>query len=251
MSTVPATPENLRIWDAVRTPDPAHTKSFKRAGGFNGTATNAVYLIRCATELWGPIGGDWGINILEESMLTGAPILHKDVVIGHEQIHVLRIELRHPKGVVPAFGQTTFVGVNKYGPYTDEEAPKKSLTDALTKALSWLGFAADVHMGMWDDNRYVNDVRSQKAAERKRQAKKDDTDLDEEGGGEGGADDKGGLPWYAESLKQLTEATDAKVAGKVWNAAKAECKKREDPEAYQLLHHAAEAASLRINGPKK
>ena len=43
-----------------------------------------------------------------------------------------------------------------FGPFTDEEAPKKSLTDALSKAMSWLGFAADIHLGRWDDNKYVN-----------------------------------------------------------------------------------------------
>ena len=33
---------------------------------------------------------------------------------------------------------------------------KKVATDALTKGLSKLGFNADVFMGMFDDNKYVN-----------------------------------------------------------------------------------------------
>lgn len=152
---------NLSLWESVRTPDPAHTKGFSRSGGFRGTATNAVYLIRRATELWGPMGGKWGVEVLGEQVLTGAPILGKDgSVIGNESVHTIRINLRHPGGVVPGIGQTTFVGTNKHGTYTDEEAPKKSLTDAVTKALSWLGFAADVHLGLWDDNKYVADVKA-------------------------------------------------------------------------------------------
>lgn len=156
--TTETKPSNLGLWDSVRTPDPHHTKKFKRGGGFEGTAINAVYLIRLATETWGPMGGAWGIDIVDERIELGAPLLKGELVIGHEKVHVLRINLRHPGGVVPAFGQTTFVGTNKYGAYTDEEAPKKSLTDALTKALSWLGFAADIHMGLWDDNKYLTAV---------------------------------------------------------------------------------------------
>ena len=103
------------------------------------------------------MGGTWGVEIIDDRVLEGAPLLGKDGdVIGHEMVHVIRINLRHPTGAVPGYGQTMLVGSNKNGIYTDEEAPKKSLTDALTKALSWLGFAADIHMGRWDDNKYVN-----------------------------------------------------------------------------------------------
>lgn len=151
--------ENLDLWNKVRTPDPKFTKAFSRGGGFKGSATNVVYMIRVATEMWGPMGGNWGVEIKDEQYVNGAPLLHEGAAFCTEIIHVIRIELRHPGGVIPGIGQTVFVGKNKNGFFTDEEAPKKSLTDALSKAMSWLGFAADIHMGMWDDNKYVNDVR--------------------------------------------------------------------------------------------
>jgi hypothetical protein len=152
----------------VRTPDPAATKSFSRGGGFKGTATNAVYLIRRATELWGPMGEKWGVEVVSEAVLDGAPLLDaKGAAVGFEKVHTIRINLRHPTGTVPGIGQTMLVGKNKNGFFTDEEAPKKSLTDALTKALSWLGFAADIHLGLWDDNKYVNEARKAFADEPK------------------------------------------------------------------------------------
>ncbi len=40
----------------------------------------------------------------------------------------------------------------------DDDAPKKALTDALTKALSHLGFNSDVFMGMFDSNKYVKQL---------------------------------------------------------------------------------------------
>lgn len=144
--------DNLKIWQAVEKTDPRYTKTFSKAGGFSGTAINATYIIRKATELWGPMGGNWGPEVVDEKYVPGAE---------GTIIHVLRINMKHPQGVVPSFGQTTFVGTNKHGAFTDEEAPKKSLTDAITKALSMLGFSADVFLGLYDDNKYVNDRKAE------------------------------------------------------------------------------------------
>lgn len=149
----------LDLWDAVCRTNPAYAKKFSRGGGFSGTATNGTYLVREATQQFGPYGIGWGIEILNEDYIEGAPIIIDGAVVTHEKIHVLRIKLWYildgVRGEVPHFGQTTFVGKNKHGPFTDEEAPKKSLTDAMSKALSMLGFAADIHLGLYDDNKYV------------------------------------------------------------------------------------------------
>ena len=148
-------PDNLILWNAVVKTDPAYTKPFSRFGGFKGTAINATYLARKATEQFGPLGIGWGWNIVDEKYVNGAPITEAAT----EVVHVLRIKLWYiygdKRGEIEHFGQTTFVGKNKNGLYTDEEAPKKSLTDAISKALSGLGFAADIHLGLYDDNKYV------------------------------------------------------------------------------------------------
>jgi len=149
---------NLTLWQSVEQTDPKYTKGFKKGGGFSGTAINATYQVRRATELWGPLGGKWGYSIISSQFVAGAD---KDIV------HILQIEFRHPEGSFPSFGQTTFVGSNKNGAFTDEEAPKKSLTDALTKALSMLGFSADVFLGLYDDNKYVAEVAAKFAAPEK------------------------------------------------------------------------------------
>jgi hypothetical protein len=163
--------KNLSIWDSVQKTDPKYTKSFTRGGGFSGTAINAVYLIHKATELWGPIGSKWGYRNVNEEVMQGAPIYVNGEAVCHELIHKVTIEIFYPDGAITSFGVTTFVGKNKYGPFTDEEAPKKSLTDALTKGLSWLGFSSDVHLGLYDDNKYVAEVKKQFDEERKQSAK--------------------------------------------------------------------------------
>jgi len=146
--------ETMKVWNAVQQTDPKYTKGFKKGGGFSGTAINATYQIRRATELWGPIGGKWGYEVVTSEYVKGAD---------NDIIHVLMIKFRHPDGAFDVFGQTTFAGANKNGKFTDEEAPKKSLTDAITKGLAMLGFSADVFLGLYDDNKYVNDLRQQAA----------------------------------------------------------------------------------------
>lgn len=157
------TKPDVSLWASVCETDPAFTKKFSRGGGFSGTATNATYLAKRATETFGPCGIGWGVEVENEEIMKGAPLLHSDEVIGHELIHKVRIKLwyvyKGRGGEVHHFGQTTFVGKNKNGIFTDEEAPKKSLTDAMSKALSLLGFASDVHLGLYDDNKYVNDLK--------------------------------------------------------------------------------------------
>jgi hypothetical protein len=151
--------DNTRLWSAVEKTDPRFTKGFSRGGGFKGTATNATYLAHKATEQFGPCGTGWGINVLNEEIITGAPHLSDGAVIAYDLIHKVHARLWYVvdgvRGEVEQFGQTQIVGKNKNGFYTDEEAPKKSLTDAMSKCLSLLGFSADIHLGLYDDNKYV------------------------------------------------------------------------------------------------
>src|ERR1700677_4299650 len=51
---------NMRIWSVLGKTDPAHTKTFKRAGGFSGTAVKPMWANKQMTELFGPCGIGWG-----------------------------------------------------------------------------------------------------------------------------------------------------------------------------------------------
>lgn len=170
--------EHLALWNQVEKTDPRFTKEFNRGGGFKGTAINPTYLARKATETFGPAGLGWGWSVLGEEQMVGVQIADDC----REIIHSLHVEVWYRPtramceqyGVdfgfiarISQFGATTFVGKNKYGAFTDEETKKKSLTDAIGKCLSLLGFSADVHLGKYDDNKYVNDRRNEEAAKEK------------------------------------------------------------------------------------
>jgi hypothetical protein len=154
--------EKMEIWEQVRTPDPKYTKSFSRDGGFSGTATNTQYTIKRATEVFGPCGIGWGFEITDEKYVEGASINETDKKI----VHVIRGRVWYVVDdkkyyTADQFGQTIFVGVNKNGIYTDEEAPKKSATDCMIKCLSMIGFSADIFLGLWDDHKYLAAVQDQ------------------------------------------------------------------------------------------
>ena len=42
----------------------------------------------------------------------------------------------------------------------DDEAPKKAMTDAMTKGFSHLGISADVFLGLFDNNKYVQEMKA-------------------------------------------------------------------------------------------
>ncbi|MGM0614751.1 MAG: hypothetical protein ACQES7_04230 [Pseudomonadota bacterium] len=152
---------NTEIWDQVWQTDTSQTKRYKMNGG-EYTAINPTYMIYQATKIWGPVGIDWGYEIIEERYDQGAPIIHNDTETP-SVMHTLRLKLWYThngkRGEIEHFGHTPYVQRTKFGPQTDFDAPKKSLTDAFKKCLSMLGFSADIFMGLFDLPEYVEERR--------------------------------------------------------------------------------------------
>lgn len=151
--------DNMRIWDQVEKTDPSATKE-ATVSGQKITSIKGQHMIKKATEVFGPVGIGWGWTVVEERFDKGGEI-RKDTgeVIGNEVGHTVRIrlwfELDGKRGEVEQYGCTPFTYKSKWGVTTDTEAPKKSLTDAVKKALAMLGFSADIFLGMYDDRDYV------------------------------------------------------------------------------------------------
>ena len=136
---------NLRIWNAVCRTDPKHTKPVEFGRKF--TAIDAHYQIQEATRMFGPVGEGWGY-------VTG-DIMFEDGLV------IVPVTLWHgarENAFGPIYGSTTLRDAKGR---IDKDAPKKATTDALTKALSQLGFNADVFLGKFDDNKYVAEVTAE------------------------------------------------------------------------------------------
>lgn len=153
--------DNLALWHSVEKTDTRHVKEIT-GKAYRGNSPKPYWLIQRATETFGPCGIGWGFVIVEEKLLDGA-LLSAGF---YERIHMARVRVWYmhagQRGEVEHVGQTAFCGVRKDGkPYTDEDAPKKSVTDALVKALSMIGFAGDIFMGRYDDSKYVAELKAE------------------------------------------------------------------------------------------
>lgn len=185
MSDKPQESATLELWNRVRTP----TVSATKAAVVNGrtiTQLDIMWLFKKATEIWGPAGQGWGWDIVEERYDQGRPIFAKQAgdtedpfrVLGHEVVHTVAVTFwytiiepgnaksRIPdqtirRQVGPHYGHTPFVyWSRKYVEFAqDEEAAKKSVTDALKKCATALGFGADIWAGLFDDRAYVEGAR--------------------------------------------------------------------------------------------
>lgn len=152
------------LWRHFQQTPPEYTKNFKGAGGFSGTAINACYVAMRLTQTFGPCGAGWGFWIEEEKIFNG----HKLNEEQNQLIHRVKLRLwyQNKDQWIEQYGHTTFVGANRHGLFTDDEFSKKSVTDALSKCASYLGVGADVHLGLYDDSKYVADLRSAENAKK-------------------------------------------------------------------------------------
>lgn len=133
--------EKMKLWNAVCKTNPKHTKHVKVRGGF--TAIDAMYQMQCATEQFGAAGEGWGWSFTDPIFLPNDTVVIKCILWHGDR-----------NNTVEQFGQKK-MGTN------DEDALKKAGTDALTKCLSYLGFNADVFLGKFDDNKYVQGLQAE------------------------------------------------------------------------------------------
>ena len=145
--------DNLLLWNKVEKTNPAHTKDAK-IGQLSIKAINAQSQIKEATKQFGTYGNTWGLKNLKYSFMD----------IGTTKMAMLGAEFYYPSGEFEIHTTLKIAymtqGANGYLKI-DDDFMKKMETDVTTKALSKLGFNADVFMGLYDDNRYVNQMKEE------------------------------------------------------------------------------------------
>ena len=139
--------DNMNLWNSVEVTDPKYTKKVNQRGGF--TAIGAQYQLMRATETFGPMGLGWGVE--DENIERW-----EDVGLA---VYTANLWWSHTNGAhkrtIPLHSAIKYHTNGR----VDDDFFKKVATDALTKGLSKLGFNADVFMGKFDDNKYVNKLK--------------------------------------------------------------------------------------------
>ena len=141
---------NKALWERVCITDP---KAVKPITGkqYQGNSPKPYWVVERLTEEFGPCGIGWGFTIINQCM---------ERLAENEVLHVAHLRfwyvLSGVRGELEQIGQTKAVyEKSKGGLMIDEDAPKKSVTDALVKCASYIGFAGDIFAGRWDDSKYV------------------------------------------------------------------------------------------------
>lgn len=188
MPAAKKTDQRMDLWNALKSVDRKFTKKIT-GKSYQGDSPNPTYIIQKLTEVMGPIGDQWGFTVVGQGVNEGLPhqivksrraVFHPEKFDANgapmqiervEEYEIIR-ELNHWVHIrfwfrpddddgygsrhFDAFGGTPQLYKTSKGKWVhDEDAAKKSLTDAYVKGASWLGVCADLFLGLFDD-RYEN-----------------------------------------------------------------------------------------------
>jgi hypothetical protein len=157
---------NKELWNRVSKTDPKHVKPIT-GKQYSGNSPKPYYIVERLTEEFGPCGKGWGFSVLNERFERFSDT---------DSLHVALVEFWYEQAgerySFQQMGQTKASYVTGSGKFMlDEDAPKKSVTDALVKCASYLGFAGDIFSGRWDDSKYVADLKKEFAEPREEPTK--------------------------------------------------------------------------------
>jgi hypothetical protein len=163
--------DNLKLWKAVEKTNPNYTKQANVKGN-KITSIAPQYQIMNVTEQFGIYGQTWGFKSMDFDY-TLVPSLG---------LVVLHAVFYFPNGEFPIKNAISLF-MDNAKTKVDDNFAKKIETDTLTKAISKLGFNADIFMGKFDDQRYLEDVTKEfaepaKVIELTQEQLKNDNDLE-------------------------------------------------------------------------
>ena len=142
------------IWDKVKETDPANTKQVNQRGGY--TSIKPQSQIKEATKIFGPYGKGWGFDSIDMDFSSIESL--GLVIVKAVFFYVLDGE----KSTFPINNSWQA----KQGSRVDPDFVKKAETNTMGKALSKLGFNADIFMGQFEDPDYVEVVANKKNIEK-------------------------------------------------------------------------------------
>jgi hypothetical protein len=141
--------DNLELWNKVYKTNPDYTKKAK-IGGMTITSIAPQYQIMMVTEKFGVYGQAWGFKNIQ---------LDYSLVEKYDMV-VFKGTFFFPDGEFEIINSIKLF-MDRKKEMLDDNFAKKIETDALTKAISKLGFNADIFLGKFDDIRYVEELKKE------------------------------------------------------------------------------------------
>lgn len=147
--------DNMNLWNKVCETDPVNTKKANVKGN-KITCIAPQTQIMQATKMFGPYGSAWGFKSMEfDYSLKDIGLVVFNAVFYYPN--------QQDNSKTESFPISNSVGLykDKAKEKIDDDFAKKVETDTLTKALSKIGFNADIFLGKYDDSRYVEDMKQE------------------------------------------------------------------------------------------
>ena len=149
---------NLKLWSAVEKTDLQFTKTVNQRGGY--TAISPQYQLMEATKQFGPYGFGFGLCQSDFDM----SIFEATGIVIHKAVFFYMFEGKRCE--FPLSNAIEAAKTTKNGRYVDTDFAKKVETNTVSKALSKLGFNADVFMGMMEDQSYLAELQNEIALQK-------------------------------------------------------------------------------------
>jgi hypothetical protein len=139
----------LELWNRVEKTNPKYTKQANVKGN-KITSIAPQYQIYCVTEQFGVYGQTWGFKNINLDFSLAQTV----------GLVTFKATFFFPNGEFEIINSISLF-MDNAKTKVDDNFAKKIETDALTKAISKLGFNADIFMGKFDDVRYVAEMNAE------------------------------------------------------------------------------------------
>jgi len=150
--------DNLKLWNSVQATDLFFVKKVNQRGGY--TAISPQYQLKTATSKFGAYGKGFGLCKSNFNM----SIYEHDGVVIHEAVFFYVLDGERVE--FPISNAIQAAKATKNGKFVDVDFAKKVETNTVSKALSKIGFNADVYMGMFEDDNYLYELGNEQAIEK-------------------------------------------------------------------------------------
>lgn len=140
-------------YDKLKRPPESALRQIKGGRIHGMTDIKPQWRYEIMDSVYGPCGEKWKFEIVKTWTEKGS----LDQIAAFAQVNVYVKTGDAWSDPIPGIGGSMFVENESKGLYTNDEAFKMAVTDALSTSLKMLGVAADIHMGMWDGAKYKDD----------------------------------------------------------------------------------------------
>jgi len=141
--------DNMKLWNEVKSPPPEVLKPI-RGGRLKGmTDIKPQWRYQVMTEQFGPCGSGWYYTIDKQWTET----------VGDETLCFCNVSLYVTldgewSKPIPGTGGSKLGEMERAGLHANDEGYKMALTDALSVAMTRLGVASDIYMGLGSGSKY-------------------------------------------------------------------------------------------------